>query len=108
MNSVPATRQHGLLAAACLWLLTPACAAAAQPPPEEPYDTGWAFNVDNDMLSPKGADRDYTGGLSLTLSGRGARDAWWSRDGLRSWIDQVLRLDSLYADRGLPRHSVET
>jgi len=107
MNSVRPTRHHGLLAAAGLWLLTLACAAAAEPPREEPYDAGWAFYVDNDALSPKGGDRDYTGGFSLTLSGRRARDAWWSLDGLRGSVDHVLGLDKLYADRELTRHSVE-
>src|SRR5882672_10857820 len=107
MNSVRAMRQHGMLAAASIWLLTLACAAAAEPPLEEPYDTGWAFYVDNDMLSPKGGDRDYTGGFSLTLGGRRARDAWWSFDGLRASADHLLRLDSLYSDREISRHSAE-
>jgi hypothetical protein len=108
MNSVQAMRRHGLLAAAGLWLLAMAFAAAAQPPLEEPYNTGWALSVDNDVLSPNGGDRDYTGGFSLTLGGRRAKDAWWSLDGLRGSVDHVLGLDSLYADRELTRHSVET
>lgn len=29
----------------------------------------WAFYFDNDLFASTGRDRDYTGGISLTLSG---------------------------------------
>jgi hypothetical protein len=80
---------------------------AVEPEREEPYDSGWAFYFDNDTLAPKHTDRDYTGGFSLTLAGRRARDAWWSTDALRAETDRLLGLDSLYADRALSRHSAE-
>lgn len=79
----------------------------AWPAQEEPYDSGWAFYADNDLLAPGHSDRDYTGGFSLTLAGRRVRDSWWSIDGLREGTDRLLGLDSLYADRALSRHSVE-
>src|SRR5262245_44754675 len=82
-------------------------AAAAAPAQEEPYDSGWAFYADNDLLAPGHSDRDYTGGFSLTLAGRRVRDSWWSIDGLREGTDRLLGLDSLYAERTLSRHSVE-
>jgi hypothetical protein len=75
---------------------------------EEPYDSGWAFYVDNDMLAPTSTDRDYTGGFSLTLSGRRAQEASLSLDGWRAGLDRLLTIDRLYADRVFSRHSLET
>ncbi len=34
---------------------------------EEKNNTGWMLSLDNDILAE--ADRDYTGGIALTLSG---------------------------------------
>src|SRR5262245_47700285 len=73
--------------------------AAAGAEQDEPYDSGWAFYADNDLLAPGHSDRDYTGGFSLTLAGRRARESWWSTDGLREGTDRLLGLASLYADR---------
>lgn len=84
-----------------------AFAGAADRAHDEPYDSGWAFYADNDMFAFRNADRDYTGGFSLTLAGRRASEAWWSTDALRAATDRVLGLDSLYADRTISRHSVE-
>ncbi|HEY7238766.1 MAG TPA: lipid A deacylase LpxR family protein [Burkholderiales bacterium] len=89
-----------------LLALIVALGAAAQPE-QEPYDSGWAFYADNDLLAPGHSDRDYTGGFSLTIAGRRAREAWWSIDALRAGSDHLLRLDSLYAERKLTRHSAE-
>lgn len=41
----------------------------------EPESTGGSFYIDNDIFSPRPRDRDYTGGMSLTLAGR--RAATW-------------------------------
>ena len=80
---------------------------AGAEPAQEPYDSGWAFNADNDLFAPGHSDRDYTGGFSLTLAGRRAREAWWSIDGLRTGTDRLLGLDSLYKEQKLTRHSAE-
>jgi len=82
--------------------------AAAAPSQVEPYDSGWAFSVDNDLFAPGHSDRDYTGGFSLTLAGRRVHDAWWSTDGLRAATDHLLGIDSLYSGYKRSRHSVET
>ena len=74
---------------------------------QEPHDSGWAFYMDNDVLARRHSDRDYTGGLSLTLAGRRARDAWWSVDPLRRGADRLLGLDALYAAASIGRHSAE-
>src|SRR5262249_34985586 len=87
--------------------LTVAHYALAEPSQVEPYDGGWSFSVDNDLFAPGTNDRAYTGGFSLTLAGRRARDAWWSTDALRAGTDHLLGVDSLYADRKRSRHSVE-
>jgi hypothetical protein len=75
---------------------------------DEPYDTGWAFYADNDLFAATGTDRDYTGGFSLTLSGRRARESWFSIDGWRAAVDHLFGADRLYEDRALSRHSMET
>ena len=36
----------------------------------EPYDTGWSLQMDNDLLTPKNHDRDYTGGIALSFAGK--------------------------------------
>jgi len=36
----------------------------------EPYDSGWSLQMDNDLLTPKNHDRDYTGGIALTFAGK--------------------------------------
>ena len=92
-----------------LLVVSRACIAAGSPAPiaEEPWDSGWAFYMDNDLFSPRQSDRDYTGGFSLTLAGRRTRDPWWSLDGLRAASDRLLGLDRLYADRSIARHSFE-
>ena len=90
----------------CLLLAAP-CAAAMRPALEEPYDSGWALYMDNDAFAPRGTDRDYTGGFSLTLAGRRARDGWWSLDGWRAAGDRLFGFDRLYADRAFSRHSME-
>lgn len=74
-------RAAGLALAAAM--LLPATAAGDNPGPlvPEPWDTGWAFYIDNDALLI-GRDQQYTGGFALTLSGRRAAEYWWSLDPL--------------------------
>ncbi len=36
----------------------------------EPYDSGWSLQMDNDLLTPKNHDRDYTGGIAVTFAGK--------------------------------------
>lgn len=96
-----------LIAVGCGLLLGAPQALAIEPPEEEPYDSGWAFYVDNDLLAPRHTDRDYTGGFSLTLAGRRAREARWSPNWWRAAVERRLGLDRLYADRAFSRHSLE-
>lgn len=84
-----------------LWLLLLTNAYAldrlAAPPEErtamtEPDNTGWSLYVDNDIFTPRPRDRDYTGGMSLTLAGR--RAATWpiSADPLLGVINNAFGL----------------
>jgi len=76
----------------------------AAEPPAEPWDTGWAFSLDNDVLFPGvKQDRDYTGGMSLTIAGRRAQSAPLSLERPRNGLSHLLRLDPEH----LVRHSIE-
>jgi hypothetical protein len=73
---------------------------------EEKYNTGWQLNLDNDILAE--SDRDYTGGIALTLSGRRAQEYPVSLEGIRNWLDDLLRVNKLYADHShFQLHSVQ-
>lgn len=48
--------------------------------------------IDNDLFAGENQDRDYTGGMSITISGDRARDGFWSLDPL------LRRLDDLSSD----------
>jgi hypothetical protein len=62
---------------------------------EEKYNTGWRLNLDNDILAE--SDRDYTGGIALTLSGGRAQEYLLSLESIRNWLDDLLRIDRVYA-----------
>ncbi len=63
---------------------------------DEKYNSGWRINTDNDLLTGQTTDRDYTGGLALTLSGRRAQEYPVSIDGWRAAIDGLIRFPHLY------------
>ena len=62
----------------------------------EPYNTGWAFYLDNDALAMARRDQQYTGGFALTLSGRRARESALSLDPLLKGLDRLTGIASLY------------
>ena len=75
---------------------------------QEKYNSGYAFYVDNDLLVPGSDDRDYTGGLALTLSGKRASEYWFSLDAALSATESLLGLDALDSGSGQRQlHSVE-
>ncbi|NQD38484.1 lipid A deacylase LpxR family protein [Permianibacter sp. IMCC34836] len=73
----------------------------------EPDNTGWAIYIDNDVLSPGSSDRDYTGGFSVTLSGKSAQNALLSVDDWRAGLDRFSGLADVYSDAAFSRHSLE-
>jgi hypothetical protein len=53
---------------------------------------GWSVYIDNDALSPTQNDRDYTGGIAVTLSGADARDFFLAPDPVLGFADRLLGL----------------
>jgi hypothetical protein len=75
---------------------------------EEPFDSGWQFYFDNDSFLGSKKDRNYTGGIALTLSGRRVADYWFSTDGLLGKLDELSGFQNLLTDNGaIRRHSIE-
>jgi hypothetical protein len=60
---------------------------------------GWSLAIDNDLFAPAQHDRDYTGGLAVTVSGSQTANYWWSLDPL------LRRIDRLSLPRERSRHS---
>ena len=73
----------------------------------EPYDTGWALYVDNDLFALRSADQDYTGGASLTLSGGRAKDYWYSLDPALSFVDRFSGFSDKHLSNDRQLHSLE-
>jgi hypothetical protein len=66
-----------------------AATAQAEAREEEKY-TGIRFQIDNDLFAGRELDRDYTGGLAVTISGTAARDGALSLDPLLARVDDRL------------------
>lgn len=54
----------------------------------EPWKAGWTLSVDNDAFAKNHVDRDYTGGIVVTMSGRRASDQLVSFDRALKWLDR--------------------
>lgn len=94
--------QTAMAAAMLATLFATGAVCAADP--GEPHDAGWAFALDNDVLYPgSNQDRDYTGGMSLTLAGQRAKSALFSLESPRRRLTALLSLPS----PSLQRHSIE-
>lgn len=61
---------------------------------DEQAIAGVRVQVDNDLFAGRDEDRDYTGGLAVTLSGSRARDNALSLDPLLAGIDRMLGTES--------------
>ncbi|TQE99444.1 MAG: lipid A deacylase LpxR family protein [Spiribacter salinus] len=60
---------------------------------EETWNSGWSFHLDNDFLALLNEDQQYTGGASVELSGRRAREWDFSADPLLAWIDRLTGME---------------
>jgi hypothetical protein len=74
----------------------------------EPYAAGWEFYFDNDVFLGSTKDRNYTGGIALTLAGRRAAEYPFSVDG---WLGGLTRISgfqelTLRSD-SFNRHAIE-
>lgn len=87
---------------------SPVCPEFAPRPLVAPerLDEGWALFLDNDALAFSKRDRDYTGGLAVTLAGERARRLWYSLDPLLKAADIGLGLEDPCAPQG-PRHAMQ-
>ena len=52
--------------------------------------SGVRLQIDNDLFAGRNLDRDYTGGMALTLSGTAARDGLLSLDPVLTRIDELF------------------
>lgn len=50
---------------------------------------GWSIMIDNDLFAPRQGDRDYTGGLAVTVNGAQTAGYWGSLDPLLAQIDRL-------------------
>jgi len=73
----------------------------------EPDDTGWALYIDNDLFALRDGDRDYTGGLSLTLSGARSKDYWFSLNPALEAVDNLTSVSNLHSQSDRQLHSIE-
>jgi len=71
---------------------------------KEPYNSGWSFQIDNDLFSGGRRDQDYTGGFVVTRSGRRAAEYRFTPERLRAWTDKRIGLNALF--RSEEHHSV--
>ncbi|MET0987129.1 MAG: lipid A deacylase LpxR family protein [Steroidobacteraceae bacterium] len=89
-----------LAALAILGLIVGVFGAVHASTPDDSYD-GMRLQADNDLFSGQHHDRDYTGGLALTLSGERAREGSLSLDPLLARVDEIVgvpeRAQALFA-----------
>ncbi|MBT3059653.1 MAG: lipid A deacylase LpxR family protein [gamma proteobacterium symbiont of Ctena orbiculata] len=73
---------------------------------DEAFDTGWQFYFDNDISFSDEKDRNYTGGVALTLTGRRAVEYWFSLD---SWLNGMNRAIGFQTEEeaAIERHAIE-
>jgi len=62
----------------------------------ESYNSGWQVNADNDLLTGQSTDRDYTGGIAVTLSGKRVQQYPLSIDSWRAGVDGLINFPRLY------------
>lgn len=63
---------------------------------EELYNSGWRLNIDNDLWVGMATDRDYTGGLAFTMSGKRVQQYPVTIDSWREGIDRLFNFDRIY------------
>ncbi len=79
--------------------------AGANVEPEK-WNTGWSIYLDNDLVI--GQDQEYTGGFAINLSGRRAKEWFFSLDPILGLINNVTGVADLGTESGsFTRHSLE-
>ena len=83
-----------------------AVAQAALEPVAERYNSGWQFNMDNDLYKEDIKDLDYTAGVAFTVSGSRAQSGWLNVDPVRAWLfDRIAVIND--AGITIKKHSVQ-
>jgi hypothetical protein len=54
----------------------------------------WSASIDNDLFAPLSADRDYTGGFNISISGDRAGGLTSPQRRIQQWLDRRVGLDS--------------
>jgi hypothetical protein len=109
---------HLFMATISLMLLMPGPACASQEQADEteivatettePYDAGWEFYFDNDVFFGSAKDRNYTGGVALTLAGGRAAEYPYSLNGLLERLDRFSGFQHLQrGSQNFERHAIE-
>ena len=71
---------------------------------DEPHDTGWSIQVDNDLFAGGQRDQDYTGGFAVTHSGKRVTQYRYTPHGARTALDRLIGLSHFLG--GEEHHSV--
>lgn len=66
---------------------------------DEPHNSGWSLQIDNDLLASGDRDQDYTGGFIVTLSGRRAAEYPYTPERLRSRLDRLIGIERMIGAR---------
>jgi hypothetical protein len=90
-----------------LLLAGPAGAGALGAPEPAGPARSWTLHVDNDLFAFTDHDRDYTGGIALTLSGRAATEHPLSLSAALDWINRQTRLNALVAEASVEERALE-
>ncbi len=70
--------------------------------------TGWSLNVDNDLFTGGSRDRDYTGGIAVSVSGARTRDWVFSLDNARATLARLSGFERLFKHQTqLSQHTIE-
>lgn len=73
---------------------------------KEQWNSGWAVYLDNDLLV--GQDGEYTGGFAITLSGRRAKEWFFSLDPVLGFLNDLTGYSRLgEGPNTITRHSFE-
>ncbi len=65
----------------------------------EPLNTRWGLVLDNDALISASRDKDYTGGIAVTLSGRRVANYRVSLNPALTWMNRLLHVDGARRSR---------
>lgn len=82
---------HAVLATLAVAMMLHAAPSGAQDATDQDVLSGVRIQLDNDLFAGRHLDRDYTGGMGVTISGTSARDGLLSLDPLLATIDEALQ-----------------